>query len=68
MRQEENRLREIRMAEMDAAYRTALASGVLSGLLGAALTLAVFVLIRRSTRARARQEWLQSGQVGLPTR
>jgi CheY-like chemotaxis protein/CHASE3 domain sensor protein len=65
MRQEEGRLRQIRMAEMDAAYKTALASGVLTGLLGAALTIAVFVLIRRSTRARARQEWLQSGQVGL---
>jgi CheY-like chemotaxis protein/signal transduction histidine kinase/CHASE3 domain sensor protein len=65
MRQEEGRLRQIRMIEMDAAYKTALASGVLTGLLGAALTVAVFVLIRRSTKARARQEWLQSGQVGL---
>ncbi|MFZ0267627.1 MAG: response regulator [Caulobacter sp.] len=65
MRQEENRLRDIRLAEMDSAYKTALISGVLSGLLGAALTVAVFTLIRRSARARARQEWLQSGQVGL---
>jgi CHASE3 domain sensor protein len=65
MRQEENRLRQLRVAEMDAAYGTALASGVLSGLLGAALTISVFVLIRRSTTARARQEWLQTGQVGL---
>ena len=65
MRKEENRLRDIRLAEMDAAYKTALTSGVLSGLLGAALTVAVFVLIRRSARARAREEWLQSGQVGL---
>ncbi|WP_165188978.1 response regulator [Caulobacter soli] len=65
MRQEENRLRDIRLAEMDAAYKSALTSGVLSGLLGAALTIAVFVLIRRSTQARAREEWLQSGQVGL---
>jgi hypothetical protein len=44
---------------------TALASGVLSGLLGAAADGAVFILIRRAHRARARQEWLQSGQVGL---
>jgi CHASE3 domain sensor protein len=35
MRQEEVRLREIRIAEMGEAYKTALASGVLSGLLGA---------------------------------
>jgi len=65
MRQEELRLREIRLAEMEAAYKTALAGGVLTCLLGAALTFAVFILIRRSARIRARQEWLQSGQVGL---
>ncbi len=65
MRQEEYRLREIRLAEMAAAYRTATVSGVLSGVLGAALTLAIFALIRRSSRARAREEWLQAGQVGL---
>ena len=65
MRQEENRLRDIRLAEMDSAYKTALTSGVLSGLLGAVLTIAVFILIRRGARAQAREEWLQSGQVGL---
>ncbi len=65
MGREENRLRQSRMVEMETAYTTALVSGVLSGLLGAALTAAVFVLIRRSLRARARQQWLQSGQVGL---
>jgi CheY-like chemotaxis protein/signal transduction histidine kinase/CHASE3 domain sensor protein len=65
MRREENRLRDIRLGEMDTAYRTALFSGVLSGLLGAALTIAVFYLIRRAARAHARGEWLQSGQVGL---
>lgn len=65
MRQEEQRLRVQRLAEMDAAYRTALISGVLSGILGAVLTFVVFILIRRSVRARARQEWLHQGQVGL---
>ncbi len=65
MRREENRLRQSRMIELEAAYSTALASGVLSALLGAALTAAVFVLIRRSLRARARQQWLQAGEVGL---
>ena len=67
MRREEIRLRQIRLAEMEAAYNTALASGVLASLLGGVLTIAVFVLIRRSARIRARQEWLQSGQVGLST-
>ncbi|CAN5129095.1 response regulator [soil metagenome] len=65
MRQEELRLRQERLVEMEAAYKTALASGVLASLLGGVLTVAVFVLIRRSARIRARQEWLQSGQVGL---
>ncbi len=65
LRQEEQRVRQLRLNEMDAAYRTALISGVLSGLLGAALTLVVFTLIRRSAQARARQEWLHEGQVGL---
>ena len=65
MRQEETRLRQLRLAEMDGAFTTALASGLLSGLLGAALTVAVFVLIRRNALIRARQQWLQAGQVGL---
>ncbi len=65
MRQEELRLRVIRLAEMDNAYKTAITSGVVSGLLGAFLTLVVFGLIRRAARARAKQEWLQSAQVGL---
>ena len=67
MRQEEIRLRQVRLAEMESAYTTALTSGVVSGLLGAFLTIIVFVLIRRSSRSRARQEWLQSAQVGLAT-
>ncbi|WP_395943392.1 response regulator [Brevundimonas sp.] len=65
MRQEEVRLRQLRLAEMEAAYRTATISGVLSGLFGALLTIAIFMLIRQTARARARQEWLQTGHVGL---
>ncbi|UAL12603.1 response regulator [Caulobacter segnis] len=65
MQQEENRLRDIRLAEMDGAYQTALFSGVLSGLLGAGLTVLVFHLVRRAARAHVRGEWLQAGQVGL---
>jgi CheY-like chemotaxis protein len=65
MRQEEIRLRQIRLAEMDGAFRTALISGLLSGLLGAGLTVVVFILIRRNALVRDRQQWLQVGQVGL---
>jgi signal transduction histidine kinase/CheY-like chemotaxis protein/CHASE3 domain sensor protein len=65
MRVEEARLRQIRLTAMNQAFRSALASGMLSGLLGAVLTIIVFVLIRRNSRTRARQQWLQAGQVGL---
>lgn len=65
MRQEEQRLREVRIVEMDRAFETARASGIISGLLGAALTVLVFIMIRRSARVRARQQWLQAGEVGL---
>ena len=65
MRQEEARRRQERLAQMETAYATAVVSGIVSALLGAILSAAVFLLIRRSARARARQDWLQSGQVGL---
>jgi CheY-like chemotaxis protein/signal transduction histidine kinase/CHASE3 domain sensor protein len=65
MDQEEARLRVARLAEMQAASRTATTSGVLAALLGMALTLVVGVLIHRAARSRQRQAWLQAGQVGL---
>ena len=65
IRAEGLRQRQDWLAQMETAYRTAIVSGVLSAALGAILTIAVFFLIRHSARARARQEWLQSGQVGL---
>lgn len=65
MRQEETRLRALRLTAMGSAYDTALFSGVLASLLGGVLTLAVFYLIRRAARAQAREEWLQAGQMGL---
>jgi CheY-like chemotaxis protein/signal transduction histidine kinase/CHASE3 domain sensor protein len=65
MDQVEADLRDRRLAEMDEAYRTALTSGILSGLLGVGLTAVIGFLIRRATVARQREEWFQSGQVGL---
>ena len=65
MDQEEADLRQKRLAEMADAYGTALISGILTGLLGLVLTAVVGFLIRRAAIARARLEWLQSGQVGL---
>ncbi|WP_420144346.1 response regulator [Sphingobium sp.] len=65
MAQEELRLRAIRLDDMAAASRTAITSSIVSGLIGAALTIAVFLLMRMTARARARQQWLQSGLIGL---
>ncbi|MFB0873211.1 MULTISPECIES: response regulator [unclassified Sphingobium] len=65
MAQEEGRLRQLRIEEMNAASRNAIMSAIVSALLGAVLTVAIFILLRRAHRARARQVWLQAGQVGL---
>lgn len=63
--QEEVRLRRERLVEMDRSQQIALASSLLAGFLGIVLTLTIAFLIRRATLARRRDEWLQSGQVGL---
>lgn len=65
MRQEEVRLRQQRLEEVAEAYRAAWISGILSGFLGVSLALVVGFLVRRASIVRARQEWMQSGQIGL---
>ncbi len=65
MAQEEGRLRQQRLDEMAAASRAAIGSAIVSSLIGAALTLMIFVLVRRNLRARAREEWLQNGLLGI---
>ncbi|HEX4408563.1 MAG TPA: response regulator [Xanthobacteraceae bacterium] len=65
MGQVEDELRDKRLGEMNDAYKTALASGIVTAVLGIVLTLIVGFLIQRSTLARDREEWLQSGHVGL---
>ena len=61
----EGEVRAQRIADMSRAQQTAFLSTILSGSLGIALTAAIAFLIRRATLARRREEWLQSGQVGL---
>lgn len=63
--QEERALREQRLDEMENANRTAVASGVLTSLIGLLLSILIARLIRRSMGERLREEWLQTGQVGL---
>ncbi|NEI73193.1 response regulator [Rhizobium lusitanum] len=61
----EGEVRIRRLAEMKSAQQTALVSTLLSGILGILLTVTIGYLVRRATLARRRDEWLQSGQVGL---
>jgi CheY-like chemotaxis protein/signal transduction histidine kinase/CHASE3 domain sensor protein len=65
MQAEELALRDKRVVEMTAAYGNALTSGLLSGLLGVALTVFVAVMIRNASRTRLRATWLQAGQLEL---
>jgi signal transduction histidine kinase/DNA-binding response OmpR family regulator/CHASE3 domain sensor protein len=65
MAQVEAGLRNKRVDEMADAYRIALVSGVLSGLLGVLVTGFVGFLIRKATLARKRDDWFQSGHVEL---
>ncbi len=65
MDQTESDLRAKRMAEMDQAYRSAFVSSLITGILGVVLTIVIGYLIRRASLARQREEWFQTGQVGL---
>ena len=65
MEQEEIDLRAKRLAEMADAYWRAILGGVVSSLLGLGLTGVVGFLILRSEAARRREDWLQTGRVGL---
>jgi len=67
MAREELRLRQVRLNDMADASRWAVLSSAISGLLGAALTIALFFLLRRNQLIQARQDWLQFGEVGLAT-
>jgi CheY-like chemotaxis protein/signal transduction histidine kinase/CHASE3 domain sensor protein len=61
----ETQRRRARMAEMNAAYAMAVTGVVAAGALGTLLTLVVAVLLRRATRVRAREDWLNAGRLGL---
>jgi signal transduction histidine kinase/DNA-binding response OmpR family regulator/CHASE3 domain sensor protein len=65
MEQEEIDLRAKQLAEMADAYWRAILGGIISSLLGLGLTGVVGFLIVRSEAARRREDWLQTGRVGL---
>jgi len=65
MIQEESRLRAERVAAMADTYRIAVGSGVLTSLLGLALSGVLAYLSQRAAELRRRQDWLQAGKLGL---
>ena len=65
MRQTESDLRRDRVAQMKEAYRIAVAGGILTSVLGIALSILVATLLIRAAASRRRQEWLQAGHLGL---
>jgi CheY-like chemotaxis protein/CHASE3 domain sensor protein len=65
MASEEIRLRQVRLDDMAAASAAAVVTAIVTSLIGAALTILSFMLVQRNLRARARQDWLQAGQLGL---
>jgi CheY-like chemotaxis protein/CHASE3 domain sensor protein len=67
MQEEETSLRQLRVEEMEGAYRTAWATGVASAVLGIVLTLFVGLLVQRASLLRERRQWLQAGQAELST-
>ncbi|GEP44236.1 response regulator [Brevifollis gellanilyticus] len=64
---EELRLRKERQAAMLDAYHVAVASAVVTSVLGVGLITVVAFLIHRATATRRRQDWLQRGKLGLAT-
>ncbi|KQY23685.1 histidine kinase [Rhizobium sp. Root482] len=65
MTEGETDIRSQRLAEMVGYQQRAFVSTVLSALLGIVLTATIAFLVRRTTLARRRDDWLQSGQVGV---
>ncbi len=65
MKRVETADRQQRVADLAAASRTAVVSAVVTSLIGIGLTIAIFILLARSNRIRARQAWLQTARVDL---
>ncbi len=65
MEQVEMALRTQRLAEMERAFRTAIISGLVTTVIGMSLAALVGYLLRQAMLRRARQDWLQRGQIRL---
>ncbi|MBW8880999.1 MAG: response regulator, partial [Asticcacaulis sp.] len=58
-------LRQQRIAEMQAAFRSAITNLAIASLIGIVLSIAITWMITRAAATRRRMEWLQTGQTQL---
>ncbi|WAC18602.1 response regulator [Luteolibacter sp. SL250] len=65
MKQEERRVRDLRISEMEQTHKATIASGVITAVLGLVLSYSVMWLLRRNQEQRKRQEWSQAGRIEL---
>jgi CheY-like chemotaxis protein/CHASE3 domain sensor protein len=65
MTDKERALREERVGETEASFRTAIAAGVISCMLSIALAVIITYLLARGNNKRRIEEWFQAGQAGL---
>lgn len=65
LREAETAVRTQRLSDMDSVFSFAVLVSVLTGILGAALTLAIGVMMRRAALADRHHQWVQSAQLGL---
>lgn len=65
MEEEERKLLAGRFEKTEDAYRSAVQSGIVSGMVGILVAGGVAWLLHRAAQIRARQEWLRAGQAGL---
>lgn len=65
MQLEEKRLRTERLAGTAEAYQVAVTFGIVTGVLGVVLSIAVATLLHRTAQTREREAWLQAGQIGI---
>ncbi|RYD18918.1 MAG: histidine kinase, partial [Verrucomicrobiaceae bacterium] len=65
MKREEKRVKDLRMADMEAAHRLALTSAFATAALGIVLSFTVMWLMRRANLMRKWQDWSRTGRLEL---
>ncbi|MEZ0260428.1 MAG: response regulator [Alphaproteobacteria bacterium] len=67
VRQSEKDLREKRIEETEASFKTTIGASVITSGLGISLATIITLMLQRAAAQRRREEWFQAGQAGLAT-